>query len=142
MQITDIFPVGKGLMCLWFATDYSRDGRGSWGTLESTDDGATWTQRIVERELPLAELPTEPSVVAIGGGRLLGIARTEISGSKGGRQFQLVSIDDGETWSKFKTILRKGGNDADIRDSGYGFRRFSRRAKATASARVATPRRE
>ena len=142
MQITDIFPVGKGLMCLWFATDYSRDGRGSWGTLESTDDGATWTQRIVERELPLAELPTEPSVVAIGGGRLLGIARTEISGPNGGRQFQLVSIDDGETWSKFKTILRKGGNDADIRDSGYGFRRFSRRAKATASARVATPRRE
>ena len=105
MQITDVFAVGNGLMCLWFATDYSKAGKGSWGTLVSGDDGATWTQRTIEAGLPLADLPTEPSVAVLGGRRLLCIARTEISGEKGGRQFQLTSIDDGETWHREKTSI-------------------------------------
>ena len=105
MQITDVFAVKKGLMCLWFATSYSKDGRSSWGTLFSADDGATWTQKTVESDLPLAELPTEPSVAVLGGGRLLCIARTEVPGEKGGRQFQLTSVDDGDTWRKERTNI-------------------------------------
>ena len=105
MQITDAFRVKKGLMCLWFATNYAADGRSSWGTLFSADDGKTWAQKTVERDLALADLPTEPSVAVLGGGRLLGVARTEIPGVKGGRQFQLTSVDDGETWLKRKTNI-------------------------------------
>ena len=105
MQVTDIVKTGRGLLCLWFQTDYSKSGKSSWGTLTSADDGRTWTQRTVERDLALADLPTEPSVVNLGGGRLLGLARTEIAGSRGGRQFQLTSTDDGLTWRKAKTNI-------------------------------------
>jgi len=105
MQITDVFRVKGTLMCLWFATDYSRTGRGSWGVLTSTDDGAHWTQRVVEKDVPLADLPTEPSVVVMDDGRLLGLARTEIPGEEGGRQFQLTSCDGGMTWRKTKTNI-------------------------------------
>lgn len=105
MQITDMFAAKKGLMCLWFATSYSSDGRSSWGTLFSADDGATWTQKTVESDLPLPDLPTEPSVAVLGGGRLLCVARTEVPGEKGGRQFQLTSVDDGDTWRKERTNI-------------------------------------
>jgi len=96
MQITDIFAVENGLMCLWFATDYSTNTCGSsWGTLFSADNGRNWKQTAMESRLPLAELPTEPSVVNIGGGRLLAIARREKCG--GNVQFQLTSTDDGSS---------------------------------------------
>ena len=81
MQITDVFHVENGLMCLWFATNYSKNGQNAWGTLFSADDGATWVQNTVESGLPLAELPTEPSVAVLGGGRLLCVARIEMPDS-------------------------------------------------------------
>jgi hypothetical protein len=105
MQITDIFAVENGLMCLWFATDYSTNTCGSsWGTLFSADNGRNWKQTAMESGLPLAELPTEPSVVNIGGGRLLAIARREKCG--GNVQFQLTSTDDGATWKRSITNIR------------------------------------
>lgn len=111
MQVTDIVKVNRGLLCLWFQTDYGTDGKSSWGTLLSPDDGRTWVQKTVERDLALPDLPTEPSFVNLGNGRLLGIARTEIAGEKGGRQFQLISTDEGRTWRKMQT------NIADVRMS-------------------------
>ena len=105
MQITDVFAVADGLMCLWFATDYSTNlCSSSWGTLFSADNGRTWKQTAVESNLPLAELPTEPSAVNLGGGRLLAIARSEKCGS--GCQFQLTSTDGGATWKREATNIR------------------------------------
>ena len=41
-----------------------RDGQEkSWGTLVSSDDGRTWTQRTVESGLTRSEWPTEPTVL-------------------------------------------------------------------------------
>ena len=101
MQITDIFPLpGNKLMCLWFAGFY-RDGHNSWGTLTSSDDGRTWTQTVMEKELPLTDWPTEPSAFYAGDGRIFGIARTEW----GKAQFQLQSEDCGVTWKYFRTNI-------------------------------------
>ena len=102
MQITDIFPVPKvGLMALWFAGHYKDDTSHSWGKLTSTDNGATWTQTTIESGLPKKHWPTEPSAVYLGNGRILAIGRTE----GGPSQFQLVSTDYGETWTRARTNI-------------------------------------
>ncbi|MBR4171051.1 MAG: exo-alpha-sialidase [Kiritimatiellae bacterium] len=103
VQITDVIhlPSGK-LMSLWFAGSYNEKKNKSWGTLTSEDNGKTWTQRTVEKELEKDEWPTEQSVVYLGDGRILGIARTE----SGTSQFQLTSVDDGTTWKRMKTNIR------------------------------------
>lgn len=102
MQITDIFAVpGRGLMCLWFAGDYGKEPRQSWGTLVSADDGRTWRQRTVERGLLRRDWPTEPSAVVLRDGRILALARSEDPGT----QFQLLSTDGGETWTKRRTNI-------------------------------------
>lgn len=106
MQITDVFEIPSGLMCLWFATSYGTDANASWGTLVSTDNGATWTQRTIESGLAVGELPTEQSVVNLGGGRLLGIARTEGGSTSDYSQFQLESTDNGQTWTRTRTNIR------------------------------------
>ena len=69
MQITDIFTTPDGLECLWFSDDYSDDNDNkSWGALVSKDNGLTWEQRVIERDLPKKDWPTEPSVAVIGDG--------------------------------------------------------------------------
>ena len=106
MQITDVVKTPAGLMSLWFATNYQEDGTHSWGTLTSTDNGRTWTQKTVETVAKKGELPTEQSFVHLGGGRLLGIARTENGGDATAAQFQLTSLDCGKTWKKVRTNIR------------------------------------
>lgn len=106
MQITDVFRVEDRLMALWFATRYRDDDEQSWGTLVSADNGRTWTQTTVETVRKKGELPTEPSVVNLGGGRLLGLARTECGGDSSASQFQLTSRDGGATWRKTRTNIR------------------------------------
>ena len=106
MQITDVFHVDGRLMALWFATNY-KDGPHAWGTLASDDNGRTWRQTTVERPAELRDLPTEPCVVNLGGGRLLGLARSEdVNGDSTASQFQLTSTDGGATWQKTKTNIR------------------------------------
>ena len=108
VQITDVFAVSKaGLMALWFAGDYSDDGPShAWGTLTSSDNGATWTQIPVESGLPKAQWPTEPAAVYLGGGRILAVARTETGGTDSTRaQFQMVSTDSGATWTRKQTNI-------------------------------------
>lgn len=106
MQITDIFHVpGKGMMSLWFAGNYKDDFSHSWGTLVSADNGLTWTQTTVEKDLSKADWPTEQSAVYVGDGKILGIARTEIPGASGGVQFQLTSADSGVTWKRERTNI-------------------------------------
>jgi len=106
MQITDVFHAGGKLMALWFATRYREDDEQSWGTLASADNGNTWVQTTVETVMKKAELPTEPCVVNLGGGRLLGLARTENGGDSLASQFQLTSVDNGVTWKKTRTNIR------------------------------------
>lgn len=106
MQITDIFHADGKLMALWFATRYREDDEQSWGTLVSADNGRTWTQRTVETVMKKSELPTEPCVVNLGNGRLLGLARTENGGDSSASQFQLTSRDNGATWKKTRTNIR------------------------------------
>jgi hypothetical protein len=104
MQVTDVFHVPDvGLMSLWFAGVYGnmKDGH-SWGTLTSTDNGRTWTQRTVEDNISKADWPTEQSAVYLGGGRILAIARTEVRDA----QFQLTSTDNGKTWKRERTNIR------------------------------------
>ena len=109
MQITDIVRVpGVGLMSLWFAGLYKDDGSCSWGTLVSTDEGRTWRQTTVEGGLHLKDWPTEPSLVSLGSGRLLVVARAE---KNSGSLFQLTSSDGGRTWKKQRT------NVADVLES-------------------------
>ena len=107
MQITDVFHVeGRRLMALWFATNYQENGPHAWGTLTSDDNGCTWKQTTIERVAKKGELPTEPCVVNLGGGRLLGLARTEVGGDSTASEFQLTSTDNGATWQKTKTNIR------------------------------------
>jgi hypothetical protein len=68
----------------------------------SADNGRTWRQNIVEKDLAKDEWPTEQSAVHLGGGRILCIARSE-GGAK--YQFQLTSPDGGKTWKKEKTNI-------------------------------------
>ena len=107
MQITDIFPVpAVGLMALWFAGNYSDDGQNSWGTLTSSDNGATWKQRVIESGLPKSEWPTEPSAVCFGNGRIFAVARTEcLENTTERAQFQLESEDCGATWTRSRTNI-------------------------------------
>ncbi len=102
MQITDVFAVPQvGLMCLWFAGDYSDKPNQAWGVMTSNDDGVTWTQTPVETGLTKADWPTEPAAVYLGDGRILAIGRTETGGS----QFQLTSTDSGATWTRTPTNI-------------------------------------
>ena len=104
IQITDVFSVpGKGLMALWFAGDYNAEGGHSWGVVTSDDNGLTWCQRTVERDLPKADWPTEQSAVVLGSGRILAIGRTELG--RGQCQFQLESSDFGQTWTRRLTNI-------------------------------------
>jgi hypothetical protein len=102
MQITDVFPVPNvGLMALWFAGDYGSNPTNSWGIVTSKDNGATWTQTMVESNLPKTDWPTEPSAAYLGDGKILAIARTET----GPAQFQIVSTDSGATWRREPTNI-------------------------------------
>ena len=104
IQVMDVVPVsGLGLISLWFGGDYSAERGHSWGYLLSKDDGQTWSQITVERDLPKSEWPTEQSLVYIGGGRLLAVARVE--NVAGGCLGQLYSEDFGHTWRRTKTSI-------------------------------------
>ncbi len=107
MQMTDIFAVpGHGLMCLWFGGSYGHDGQRYWGTLASQDDGVTWTQRIIEQDIPLEEWPTELAAFPPCDGRILVIARTENTQDNSlCAQFQLQSTDYGATWTRMRTNI-------------------------------------
>jgi hypothetical protein len=108
VQITDVFTVPTvGLMALWFAGNYGDDGQcHSWGTLTSSDNGANWTQNVVESELTKAQWPTEPSAVYLGNGRILAVARSELGNTSSVRsQFQMVSSDYGMTWTRSQTNI-------------------------------------
>ena len=144
MQITDIFAVNNGLMCLWFATRYSsKVANSSWGTLFSADNGRTWKQTAVESNLPLAELPTEPSVARLPDGRLVCIARSETLKGDGARQWQMESADGGLTWTRKATNIRDvfASTPSLIFDatSGLLYNYYYERGKGTLKRRVAKP---
>lgn len=122
MQITDIFKTDEGLMCLWFATDYRKPDCNAWGTLVSADNGLTWTQRVVERGMAVGDLPTEPSAVTLGDGRILVISRTE-GGPVKRTQFQITSTDWGRTWKKARTNIGDvfGSTPSLVYDAESGF---------------------
>ena len=108
MQVSDVFAVPTvGLMALWFAGDYRDDGPShAWGTLTSRDNGATWTQTVIESGLTKPQWPTEPSAVYLDKGRILAIARTELGDATSARaQFQMVSSDYGVTWTRKQTNI-------------------------------------
>ncbi len=108
IQITDVFAVPKvGLMALWFAGNYTDEGPcHSWGTLTSSDNGATWIQTPIESGLTKPQWPTEPAAVYLGQGRILAIARTEQGGTSSTRsQFQMVSTNSGATWTRKQTNI-------------------------------------
>ena len=144
MQITDVFAVDNGLMCLWFATGYSKKvSNSSWGTLFSADNGRTWKQTAVESNLPLAELPTEPSAARLPDGRLICIARSETLEGDGVRQWQMESTDGGLTWTRKATNIRDvfASTPSLIFDatSGLLYNYYYERGKGTLKRRVARP---
>ena len=108
VQITDIFRVpGRGLVALWFAGNYHEtDAHKCWGEIVSTDNGRTWTQRTIAKDLAKDRWPTEPSVVRLSDGRLLCIARSERYQPEKALQWQLESTDGGLTWSCLETNIR------------------------------------
>ena len=110
MQVMDPVKVPTvGLVSPWFAGSYGNKTSGhSWGLLVSADNGRTWTQRVVERDLPKDDWPTELCAAYLGEGRILVVARCE-SGAK--CQFQVVSTDYGRTWKRAKT------NITDVKES-------------------------
>jgi len=103
MQITDVFSVPTvGLMALWFEGNYGSDGPcHSWGTVVSTDNGKTWTQNVIEKEISKNDWPTEQAAVYLGDGKILAIARVET----GKAQKQLISTDYGKTWTRTDTNI-------------------------------------
>ena len=109
MQVMDPVAVaGLGLVSPWFAGSYREGGSNNWGILVSADDGRTWTQRVIESGLSVKDWVTEPSLVDLGGGRLLIVGRCE---QNLGNQFQVTSADNGKTWKKART------NIGDVRES-------------------------
>jgi len=107
VQITDTFAVPTvGLMALWFS-GYNDGPANSWGTMTSSNNGATWTQNVIESELTLPQLPTEQSAVYLGDGKILAMARSEQRGSLSTErsQFQMVSSDYGATWTRAQTNI-------------------------------------
>ena len=107
VQITDIFHLpGVGLTSLFFGGSYRRDDSHYWGKLTSCDNGSSWRPAVIEEHLPPSQWPTEPSAVSLGDGRLLAVARTEVTeDSPEKAQFQLTSTDAGRTWHKAKTNI-------------------------------------
>ena len=107
IQMMDIVPVpGLGLISLWFAGSYRADGGHFWGYLLSVDDGSTWRQVTVGRDLSTADWPTEPSLVWLGGNRLLALARMEpLSDKSRASLLQLQSDDLGKTWRTSRTAM-------------------------------------
>ena len=108
VQITDIFAVPTvGLMALWFAGNYEdADPTHSWGTLTSSDDGATWTQKVIESELTREQWATEHSAVYLGDGKILALARSQSTDNTSVRsQHQMVSSDYGATWKRMQTNI-------------------------------------
>lgn len=108
VQIMDVVDVpGLGLVSLWFCGDYGRQDGHSWGYIVSTDAGRTWRQQVVEKDLKKADWPTEPSLVWLGGKRLLAIARCEqrCEGNPVRREFSLTSDDLGRTWKRQLTNI-------------------------------------
>lgn len=85
-----------------FLRSHGQGGANSWGLLVSADNGRTWSQRIVEKGLSVKEWVTEPSLVDLGGGRLLIVGRCE---QNLGNQFQVTSVDGGKTWKKSRTNI-------------------------------------
>jgi hypothetical protein len=69
--------------------------------MTSSDDGKTWTQTPIESGLLKADWPTEPAAVYLGDGKILAIARTETGPS----QFQMISTDNGATWTRTRTNI-------------------------------------
>jgi hypothetical protein len=108
VQISDVFAVPTvGLMALWFGGNYGDDDTSHlWGTLTSSDNGATWKQTPIESGLAKSQWPTEPAAVYLGNGKILAIARTELGGPSSTRsQFQMVSSDYGATWTRAQTNI-------------------------------------
>ncbi|MBR2373745.1 MAG: exo-alpha-sialidase [Lentisphaeria bacterium] len=107
VQITDIFHIpGVGLTALYFGGTYQEAAVNFWGKLTSTDNGITWQDTLIEKNLPKAQWPTEPSAIYLGNGRILVIARTESRENSTQRsQFQITSQDYGKTWHKTFTNI-------------------------------------
>jgi len=107
VQVMDVVPVsGLGLVSLWFAGDYESERGHSWGYLLSQDDGLSWRQVTVERDLAKPDWPTEQSLVWLGGTRLFAIARVEaLSGGAQACLLQLSSDDLGKTWRHSRTAI-------------------------------------
>ena len=110
MQVMDPVRIPTvGLVSPWFAGRYKDIESGhSWGLLVSSDGGRTWEQRVVEKDLPKADWPTELCAVYLGDGKVLIVARCE---SGANCQFQIVSTDYGRTWKRSRT------NISDVKES-------------------------
>ena len=107
VQITDIFHLpGGGLAALFFGGSYGRNDSHYWGKLTSTDNGSSWRPTVIEEHLPRSQWPTEPSAVCLDDGKILAVARTEVTEDSCEKaQFQLTSTDGGRTWRKAKTNI-------------------------------------
>ena len=108
VQIMDPVEIpGRGLVSLWFAGDYNRQDGHSWGLVVSTDAGRTWAQQTVESGLRKADWPTEPTLLHLGGKRLMAIARCEqrCEGHPVRRLFLISSDDLGLTWRRRLTNI-------------------------------------
>ena len=98
---------GRGLVSLWFAGDYRKQDGHSWGLVVSKDSGRTWEQQVVEANLRKADWPTEPSLIHLGGNRLMAVARCEqrCEGNPVRRLFLMTSDDLGFTWHRRLTNI-------------------------------------
>ena len=106
--MTDILHIpGVGMMSLFFGGSYDEKAtRNYWGKMVSKDNGKTWQYTIIEKNLTKADWPTEHSAVYLGNGKIFAIARTENESFDTNRaQFQIISYDNGETWSRARTNI-------------------------------------
>lgn len=71
---------------------------GSLMVLTSEDDGVTWDAAVVVAEEPEIK-PSEPSICALPGGKLLLVARTGVGHKDAGQIYQSISEDQGRSWS-------------------------------------------
>ena len=103
IQITDVINLSSALLSFWHAG--TTDGNCAYGVVKSTDDGETWTQTVTASGLNVKDAPVEISGVLIDS-TILAIGRCDTGGATSDSgMLQLVSTDDGDTFSKNRTNI-------------------------------------
>lgn len=92
-HIGDIINIPNiGLMCFWNTYKHVNS---RFGYMVSTDNGLTWTQKVIQSYTDWKKSPTEFTLAYIGNNKIIAMGRSE---EDVGAMTQVTSTDNGSTW--------------------------------------------